>query len=252
MLSSNAKSATKTAGLAAFLSLAGCGCWPLRTTITARVKEGDQYCTIVHIPRPWSIPPEHIVSVDGLYRNVSSGDGFLFSLNNRSFTTPKEIPDREKYWISLAHRGEIRAATEADWAGGKAIGPLVGSVQLPKLEGPEPPEYEQQDSRTLTVNGHLLPKSGDIWRGRSMAPGDRYVVLSSFNGWWDAGRAARNGPFFIDVYETTHGKRVALIRGSWCDFTPDGVLNELGWISDRDLVFPYGAEKRDIVVCHFD
>jgi hypothetical protein len=120
------------------------------------------------------------------------------------------------------------------------------------LEGPEPPEYVEKDSRTLTINGHLLAKSGDIWRSRFLAPEDKYVALSSFNGWWAAGRAARDAPFFIDVYETTRGKRIALIRGSWCDFTPDGVLNELRWISDQDLVFPYGFEKRDIVVCHLD
>jgi hypothetical protein len=132
MLSSNAKSATKTAGLAAFLSLAGCGCWPLRTTITARVKEGNQYCTIVHIPRPWPIPPEYAVVVHGLYRHVSPDDEFLFTIDDPSVTTPGEHPDPEKYWISLSHRGEIRAATEADWAGGKAIGPFIGSAHPPQ------------------------------------------------------------------------------------------------------------------------
>ena len=40
-LKRNHTTITKMAGLVAFLSLAGCGCWPLRMTITARVKEGD-------------------------------------------------------------------------------------------------------------------------------------------------------------------------------------------------------------------
>jgi hypothetical protein len=81
---------------------------------------------------------------------------------------------------------------------------------------------------------------------------DSYVSLQSFNGWWDEGRGSHDGPFFIDVYESQEGKRVALIRGSWCDFTPDGVLTSLRWISERDLAFPYGWDKRDVVVCHFD
>jgi len=252
MPAANAKLATKMAGLVAFLSLAGCGCWPLRPASTARVKEGNQYCTVVHTPRPWSILPLDAFVAHGLYRNVSSGDGFLFTIDDPSVTTPGEHPDPERYWISSTHRGQIRTATNAEWVGSDEIGHLIGSAQLAKLEGPEPPEYVEQDSRTLTINGHLLAKSGDIWRSRFLAPGNRYIALSSFNGWWDAGRAARDGPFFIDVYEAAHGKRLALIRGSWCDFTPDGVLNELRWISDRDLVFPYGSEKRDIVVCHFD
>jgi hypothetical protein len=252
MLSSNAKSATKTAGLAAFLSLAGCACWPLRPASTARVKEGDQYCTVVHIPRPWSIVPMDAVVAHGLYRNVSPSDGFLFSIDDPSSTTPSEHPDRERYWIGLTHRGQIRPATADEWEHSQAIGVWNRSGAL-KLQGPELPNHPvETDPRILMLNGRALPKSGDIWVGFAESPQTSYVSLSSFNGWWDAGRAAHDGPFFIDVYGTTSGKRIALIRGSWCDYTPDGVLNELRWISDRDLVFPYGSEKRDIVVCHFD
>jgi hypothetical protein len=105
------------------------------------------------------------------------------------------------------------------------------------------------------LNGHVLPKSGDIWMqfwefGFSL--NESYVSLLSFNGWYDAGRASHDGPFFIDVYETAQGRRLALIRGSWCDFTPDGVLTNLRWISGRDLVFPYGWEKREMIVCLFE
>ena len=95
-----------------------------------------------------------------------------------------------------------------------------------------------------------MAKSGDIWYGGPLpAPKDAYVLLRRFNGWWETGRAAYGDSFFLDVYNTMTGKRVALIEGTWFNYTPDGVLRDALWIPERDLVFPFGADKRDIVVC---
>jgi hypothetical protein len=234
---------------AASLPIASCQCRPGVTAITASVKEGIQYCAIVHIPQPWDLPPDY---ADGaaVYRLPANGDAFLFSLQNPFVGRP--TPIAQKYRIDLVHRGAIRSATDAEWEAAKEIQYVPTSAEPLKLDGAEPQELPiVKDNRTLTVNGHLLPKSGDIWMHfpRVRTP---YIILTSFNGWWAEGKAANDGPFFIDVYEPTAGKRLALVRGHWCLFTPDGVLNRLRWISNRDLAFPFGFETRDIVVCRFE
>jgi hypothetical protein len=192
------------------------------------------------------------VSSRALYRLSPAGDAFFFSLRNP--LTGQAIPLQQKYRIGLTDLGAIRPATDSEWESGKEL--ELRRARAVKLQGAEPQTHPvERDDRTLVLNGHVLPKSGDIWMQFMefrFSLNDTYVALSSFNGWYDAGRASHDGPFFIDVYETAQGKRVALIRGSWCDFTPDGLLADLAWISERDLVFPYGWEKRDMIVCHFD
>jgi hypothetical protein len=233
----------------AAIPIASCQCRPGVTAITASVKEGSQYCSIVHIPQPWDLPFDYAGGT-AVYRLPAQGDAFLFSLQNPF--VGRSTPIAQKYRIDLVHRGVIRSAIDSEWEAGKDIQYVPTSTEPLKLDGPEPLGLPiVKDNRTLTVNGHLLPKSGDIWMGfpRIRTP---YIVLTSFNGWWAEGKAANDGPFFIDVYQPAAGKRLGLIRGHWCLFTPDGALNRLRWISNRDLVFPFGFETRDIVVCRFE
>ena len=153
----------------------------------------------------------------------------------------------------MDHRGVIRAALEAEWNAATEIRDLIGSANLVIAEGPEPKEHPiRKDNRTFSFKGQRLRPSGDIWFGAFMAPGDRYAAVRSFNGWWDSGRAARDGPLFIDVYDTARGVRLAVIHGNWCDYGPDEVFHEMAWISDHEFLLPFGDKKRDILACRFD
>jgi hypothetical protein len=231
-----------------------CQCALSGTTVTASVAEGTRYCTVVPIPKDWSVAPEYPVALDGLYR-AAAGGGVLFSLQNPY--TAKHLAISEKYWIDLEHRGKIRIATDAEWDAAPEIpDPLVGTPSLIKIPK-RSVGLVTEDNDVLSFNGYQLPKSGDIAMGTFWSPGDRYLVTSSIDGWCERGpaesigKAAYDGPFFIDIYRLWTGRRLATIKGRWCDWTPSATLGELRWISEWDLVFPFGRKKRDIIVCRF-
>lgn len=234
--------------------LVACQCALSGERVTASVAEGDRYCTVVPIPKDWSVSPEFPVALDGLYR-ASAGGGVLFSLQNPD--TAEHLALAEKYWIDLEHRGKIRIATEAEWEAAPEIPfPLVGTPALIKI--PNRPEgLITGDHEVLSFNGYQLSKSGDIAMGGFWPPGDRYVLISSINGWCERnekgfiGKAVYDGPFFIDIYSLWTGRKLAKIKGRWCNWTPDAALGNARWVSDRDLVFPFGQKKRDIIVCRF-
>jgi hypothetical protein len=224
-------------------------CRPLVISITMSIEDGTKFCRILRIPQPWNAQDRELGS-GGLYRRPNGGDGILFSLEKPG--TASNIPVSQKYWIDLGRGQGIRLASDAEWAAGTDIPFLVGTGKV-VMSGAEPKERPiRKDSRVVSFNGHQFPKSGDIWSGAYVAPGNKYVALRSFNGWSDAGRASRDGSLFIDVYDTADGKRLAAIQGSWCDYVPESILEEVKWISDRDLFLPFGDKKRDVLACRFD
>lgn len=232
-----------------------CQCVLSGTTITASVAEGARYCTVVSIPKDWSTAPEYPVALNGLYR-ASAGGGFLFSLRNPY--AAKALAISEKYWIDAEHRGNIRVASDAEWDAAPEIPhPLVGTPSLIKLPK-QAVGLITEDNDVLSFNGHQFPKSGDIALGTTWSSGDQYLMMSSINGWCERGpagfigKAAYDGPFFIDIYRLRTGTRLAKIKGKWCDWAPSGTLGEARWVSERDFVFPFGRKKRNIVVCRFD
>ena len=141
---------TKAAGtLLVCASLAACQCRLGVTSITARIQEGKQYCTVVHFPKTWDLPFGYAVASRGVYRLSRAGDAFFFSLRNPF--TGREIPIEQKYRIDLMHLGEIRPATEGEWASGKEI-ELRRATGAVKLQGAEPQTHPvERDDRTLVL-----------------------------------------------------------------------------------------------------
>jgi hypothetical protein len=227
------------------------------TTITAKVVEGEQFCRVVHIPQDWQhLERGGLVGNEGVYRRSPNGDGFLFTLSDWPPDLHARITPAQKYWIDLSDRGKIRLASEVEWSAAteidrmETLGPRLPVV----LEGPEPGDERhiiRKDDRVAIYKGRAYQKSGDIWMGLVLSPSAQFIAARSFNGWWHDGKAPFSGPIFIDVYDFEIAKKLAFIKGDWCDWTPNAALDEWRWISDRDAVFPFGDLKRDIIVCRF-
>jgi hypothetical protein len=221
------------------------------TEIRAKIESGSEFCAAVIVPKDWTVPGGGSARISGVFYEAQKHDEVLFSLENPR--DPHRGPLPEKYAIDLKNRGRLRVVTAEEWSKGKEIEPPSRSTLKVTLEGTEPQEHPRtSDSRVLKVGSRSFAKSGDLWLGNPfIAPGDQFIALRSFNGWWEGGRATYSGTFFVDIYDINSGKRLAKIRGTWCNWTPDGVLDQLRWVSGHDLMFPYGAEMRDLIVCHF-
>ncbi len=101
--------------------------------------------------------------------------------------------------------------------------------------------------RGISYSNQGISGTAYIWR-RS----DRYAAVRSFNGWWSFGRASHSGSPLSTFTTTASGTRIAAIRGSWFAWTPNAVFEDMSWISDRDMLLPFGDMKRDILACRFD
>jgi hypothetical protein len=241
--------------LACPIAFALIGCDQIRVqyhpedTVTAKIREGSKFCSEVRIPRAWSAIPNPL-GASGIYGHAANDSGFLFSLQNP--TQGMRQATVEKYWIDLVHRGQIRSATEEEWNAAPEILGLVGSYAQLKWDGPAPKGLIKKDGRRVSFNGVQFAKAGDIWGGPILSPGDKYIELSSFDGFWADGKAANDGHYFIDIHEVQDGRRIAAIRGEWRHYDPMGAIGGFDWISRRDLVFLYGAEARNLIVCRLD
>lgn len=216
--------------------------------VTAAIREGTQFCSTVRIPDKWSANPDP-AGAKGLYSKTPADSAFLFSLQNPNLGRRQATV--EKYWVDLERRGQIHAATDKDWDSATEIPPLVGSYSELQWDAPEPQGLVTRDPRSVSFRGVKFVKSESIWAGAGLAPGDKYVLLQSFDGFWADGKAANSGSYSIEVYDTPGGRRVALIQGRWQGWSPMGVFGGVTWISGRDLVFLYGSEARNLIVCRF-
>jgi hypothetical protein len=160
-----------------------------------------------------------------------------------------------KYRILLGAAPSVVAASDEEWKDGTEIlRSFVGDHVKALIDGPSPTSggrLVKSDPRPYHPNGRLLAKSGDIWLGIKVAPDNRYAALLSFDGWWDGARAPRDGHFYIDVYNLETSRRVALLNGYWTNWNFDDKLAQLQWVTNRDLLLPFGDLGEYIVACQF-
>jgi hypothetical protein len=83
-------------------------CFILPHSVTARVRMGSQYCSVVSMPGEWTPSDTLLTYLPAMYRRVDNS-AFLYSLRRQdSYLT--DLPVNEKYWISLDHVGTVRKA----------------------------------------------------------------------------------------------------------------------------------------------
>jgi hypothetical protein len=258
--------------LAAFVGACRCYLGKL-TEVRVKVAEGEQYCEVVTLPDKWleaELPVSAIIA--GLqYRwPPGSRNEFLITplpADEEDLSKDQKITGRKAkfrvYRISLRIPVRVRQADDTEWSMGQPIqvwpredmtthllqGPKVG-VSDSRVDLPP----GKKDPRTFRFEGFSFPRSGDIWdlyRPVLFPETKRYVALQSFNGWYRlGGLTSPEGDLFLDIYRVADRQPLARMTGTWCDFVPEGIFRESVWLSDNDLIMPFGYSLRSFLLCH--
>jgi len=240
------------ASLGGWFALIATGCRILNEPIdrvSAELKDGSQFCSEVRVPKAWEGIPDPF-EMSGIYSGTRDRSGILFSLQIPSAADREAT--KEKYWIDLDHRGQIRPATDDEWKAAPPLEQVSGSNAKLTFDGNEPSGVVRKDRRSLFFNGNKFTKKGDIWYAPGLTHGDKYLVLMSYDGYSAGPKSAIEGDYYIEVFNVKTGKRLAMIEGQSRYDAPYIPFRGLYWLSDRDLVFLYGMEARNLIVCRFD
>jgi hypothetical protein len=246
--------------LFALMGVATLGCCLLFPRTSIGVEQGGPACVVLTVPQPASdiargsywFNPYEFRWPDKTHASI------LFSLQS-TYGNSGPYP---AYRVSLAAPASIQTATKEDWDAGveAALVPdrARSNAKSEFLEGPPPPLSNPpatKDVRTFTYNGRSFRKSGNLWLPFEpvlVAPGNGYVALQSWDGWVAGGRTSGDGSFFIDIYDASKERRIALVSGRRCNITPEYIFYSSGWLTDRDLVMPFPFDREpQILVCHF-
>jgi hypothetical protein len=184
------------------------------------------------------------------------------------YSTEKKFTGRtlesSTYRVSLSMPVKLRRASPADWKAGVPANtwPAPGETTYDILQWPPGvkstqtfPDVEKgaRDPRKYLFEGYELPRSGNIWNPINPvlpSPSKSYVVLQSWNGQFQWGKASFSGDLFIDLYALGTRKRLARIKGSWNDFSPGDVFRSSVWLTKNDFILPFDDDERSFLLCH--
>jgi hypothetical protein len=243
---------------AACLFLLAMGSSLAQLTTTISVAEGSNYCSVLSVEKRWN---GVVLEAGYAFRwPDNTHDSLLFTIDRKgSYETlgPQPI-----YRIAMTQPLGITPATDADWNAGVTVTLAAekGKTTLGVLQGHRPNTtddglYVTTDPRVFILNGQQLSKSGDLWdldKPVLGSPQRSFFALQSWNGVL-SNKTSGAGPFFIDIYQASTGKRVALIRGNRFGHTPDFIFYYSGWLTDHDLLMPFPFHGHpEILVCHID
>ena len=255
------------------LALSG-GCNLPGTKVKFSVNEGSQYCQVFQTPAPWVTvgPMMGGLLPDITYRwPADSRNAILISPGSFAevdYSTKDKFTGRtlesSAYRVSLSIPVKLSPASPADWKAGVAATtwPAPAQTTYHSLQWPPGEESTKnipdvaegaRDLRKYMSEGHELARSGNIWDTIMpviLSPSKSYVALQSWNGWSNRGRAPFSGDLFIDLYAVGARKRLARIKGSWNDFSPDGVFSRTVWLTKNDLILPFNWDERSFLLCH--
>lgn len=175
------------------------------------------------------------------------------------------LPAPQKYAVDLIRPRAVRRISEVEWQAAPQL-PWAGFGGL----DPHPTD------RGIQYKGPLLERSGPKWTGVGNGPVRTQLSLSltraAVNSWdgFDitysfldpTSFGKRNkvvGQYWVDIYETSSGRALLRIRGSFHGAEPYQFQGQAAWYSDRYYVLPIGGTMgngefslRRLLICDVD
>lgn len=179
--------------------------------------------------------------------------------------SPRWLPAPEKYAVDLSTRTGTRRISEAEWQ---------SATELPWIEGGMFPNLADDSVR---YKGPPLRRSGPKWMGITDGGAPRShlsrtgsrVAVNSWDGFETTysfldptsfgKRDKVKGEYWVDIYETSSGRPLVRIQGSFHGAAPSRFEAEAAWYSDRYYVMPVGGttagyefDLRRLLICDAD
>ncbi len=243
----------------ALVSLAlGVACGFLCPRVDVSVSEGGKYCREISPTAFHGVSDNDFHRAGGAFQfRMSDRDGLLVSLAAEGMMR-ELITVTDKLRIDISF-GTTAPVSEVEWKKARLLQPIPeqGETTEQLLSGQDPTavgaDKVTRDERSFVYNGRKFAKSGDLWhfvRPALLSAEKGNVALQSWNGWEAGGKTSGEGKVFVDVYQLATGRRIAVIEGYRCGYTPDVVLQAY-WVTDRDLVLP-STLRPSFILCHLD
>jgi hypothetical protein len=178
------------------------------------------------------------------------------------------LPAPQKYSVDLNRSRAVRRISEAEWQ---------AAPQLP-WNGTAKGIIPNAQDRGVQYKGPLLERSGPRWQGiggGSLLPEtflsqsasraavnswDGFDITYSFLDPTSFGKRNKvEGQYWVDIYETSSGRALLRIRGSFHGAEPYQFQGQAAWYSDRYYVIPVGGTMgsgefslRRLLICDID
>lgn len=220
---------------ALFLLISGCG---FRAEKTPMVTLGHGRLDGVRFPEPWT-------------KTNATGDKTVFtvpeyevrrSINELVFTTkaPDGSYSENFYAVSLDGRFTVRPATTEEWNRAERVEKY--RHQILSRSDPNLPQNVYFRNKTFT-------KSGESWGSALVSSSENWLALLSYTSKektretqsilsFLGGGEPSKGEIFLDVYDTSSGKKILAGHAPFSGFGPSILFDSAFWSSNRYIILP--------------
>lgn len=217
----------------------------------------DMNLGIVRFPEAWLK-----TTAEGATVALTQTDGFV--ARKKTGAQPEELiftmkgliysPERGSesvysdafYAVSLDGQFRVRAATADEWQQAEQL--PITRQQINRRQAPSDQQTHTDDG--VRYQDKVFSKSGKFWGNPVglISPNGRWLAVFSFSSTaqpresWsplDGGtlQEPRPGELFVDVYDTSSGKRIRIGRARY-DISPSMLFGGALWVGDNYLVVP--------------
>jgi hypothetical protein len=243
----------------------------LAERITFEVSVGAKACSIVNIPRRWTVPDSKSLELWGHFElsyeddfdfrrpEVSEPEILVTVARTRTARVGKDrLYSSDHYALYPGHRSRVRPASQKEWEQAEPL--LMFRFQAGNELAGEVP-----DNFTLKYKGKTFEKSGQHWLGfmgggtdyaSRLSADDRFVAVNSWSGvalsgapLGEFGGSNYHGDYFVDIYSLETFNRVIVIKGTFGGLSPSEFVPRSFWLGKRYFVLPLKTDMTKLMFC---